>query len=116
MYPKVFSDFMKRQASKGGTLIRHLPTPVYLHGMTPSGVPMKLRVAKDSAEEVIEILLSRVSPLKEGKRICTFLINGSQVHDVTVKDSSGKFVYEGAMAVAGDPTTVIFKNGTMKNV
>jgi hypothetical protein len=35
MYPKVFSDYFKRQIAKGGEIIRHLPTPVYLYGMTP---------------------------------------------------------------------------------
>lgn len=107
MYPKVFSDYMKRQVTKGGDLIRYLPTPVYLHGMVPSGPPAVLRVPSSTGEvECTEIKLTRVCPLKDGKRIVAFLINGSIVHEVPVKDSSGKFVYEGAMAAPGDTSMV----------
>ena len=109
MYPKVFSDFMTRQVTKGGELIRHLPTPVYLHGMVPGGPAVVLSVPLASGGiERTEIRLSRVCPLKEGKRAVVFQINGSIVHEVSVKDSSGKFVYEGAMATPGDVSTVGF--------
>ncbi len=32
---QVFSDFKRRQQSKGGDLLRRLPTPVYLYGLLP---------------------------------------------------------------------------------
>lgn len=107
MYPKVFSDFMARQTSKGGALIRHLPTPVYIHGMVPSGPPAVLVVPCDSGNlEKTEINMTRVCPLKDGKRVVCFLIDGSIVHEISVKDRSGKFIYEGPMATPGDLSMV----------
>jgi pyruvate carboxylase len=117
MYPKVFSDYMKRQLSKGGALIRYLPTPVYLHGMLPNGksgftmtVPLSaLGQAGESTEgcATIEVRMLRVHPLRNGNRTVSFLVNGTQSFDFHVKDTSGAFVFEGAMAVPGDTSTVI---------
>ena len=108
LYPKVFSDYMKKQATKGGKLIRLLSTPVYLHGMVPGGPPMELNMPSSDGGDIERTVVSliRVGPLKGGNRTVSFMINGSAVHDVTVKDSTGKFVYEGALATPGDATTV----------
>ncbi len=108
MYPKVFSDFMKRQQSKGGALIRSVPTPVYLHGMLPGGAGFSLTLP--APEKATFIKLLRVCPLKDGKRVVSFLLDDTEVVDIAVKDSTGVFVYEGAMAIPGDVTTVLFPN------
>lgn len=115
MYPKVFSDYMKRQLSKGGALIRYLPTPVYLHGMLPNSkagftmtVPSAALGRSDGGEGAasVEVRMLRVHPLKSGKRTVSFLVNGTESFDFDVKDTSGAFVFEGAMAVPGDSSTV----------
>ena len=116
MYPKVFSDYMKRNQAKGG-LLRYLPTPVYFYAMSPGqkfamSVPstlsadvLKSKGPDDAAFVQISIQLVRVAPLKEGHRNVTFLVNGSEQH-VNVKDSTGKFVFDGPIADASDSTHV----------
>jgi pyruvate carboxylase len=107
MYPKVFSDFMKRQQDKGGELLRYLPSPVYFHGMMPGqhftmNVPSHLakdvtEVSDDQDTMSISIQLDRVAPKKKGHRELFFTVNGV-VQCANVKDSTGVFVFEGAMA------------------
>ena len=53
----------------------------------------------------VSIQLVRVSSLKEGVRTVVFLVNGSEQH-VNVKDTGGKFVFEGPMADTSDSTQV----------
>jgi pyruvate carboxylase len=126
MYPKVFSDFMVRQQSKGGDILRHLPTPVYLYGMVPGqkftmSVPSK-SVMEEGTEGVqprllpagsgpvengtaefsqVTVKLERITPLKSGHRDLIFTVNG-QTQVATVRDTSGVFVFDGPMAAAGD--------------
>lgn len=118
MYPKVFSDYMKRRRAKG-RLLRYLPTPVYFYSMRPGqsftmAVPTAylLDVTKvASSDEKMEsysvtIELKRVCPLKDGKRKVIFSVNGiEQSHDV--KDTTGSFVFDGEMANNNDPNQVI---------
>jgi pyruvate carboxylase len=114
MYPQVFDNFMKAKAEKGGILIRHLPSPVYLYGMTP-GSSFWMSIPPDTLEELgcnldeaefegpggisVQIVLVRVCPLKDRHRNVIFTVNGQELH-VVVKDNSGAFVFEGAMADA----------------
>lgn len=115
MYPKVFSDFIGRQQSKGA-LLRHLPTPVYFYGMSPGQqftmtVPaltagdavMDHVVADDEKDGEVEVSvqLVRVGPLKDRKRQVVMLVNGKEQH-AFVKDSTGAFVFEGPMANSED--------------
>lgn len=128
MYPKVFSDFMARQQSKGGDILRHLPTPVYLYGMVPgqkftmsvpcksvleqtgdaeAGQPVLLPAGTGPVENgtaefcQVTIKLDRITPLKAGHRDLIFIVNG-HTQIATVRDTSGVFVFDGPMAVAGD--------------
>lgn len=107
MYPKVFADYIGRQKAKGA-LLRYLPTPVYFYAMTPTqkfSMTVPSHLAKDALKcngpdeagfVQINVQLLRVSPLKENHRTVIFLVNGSEQH-VSVKDSTGKFVFEGPM-------------------
>jgi pyruvate carboxylase len=114
MYPKVFSDYMKRQQTKGGSLLRYLPSLVYFYGVTPGTsftmtIPANLLKALDplSSEPAgqgtvtVNVALTRVSSLKEGKRAIVWSVNGhEQVSNV--KDNTGVFVFEGPMADAAN--------------
>jgi pyruvate carboxylase len=111
MYPKVFSDYMKRQKSLGGVLVRHLPTPVYLHGMTPAGPSDRFNLAQAADKPAVEIKMTRVGPLKDSRRVVAFLVNGAEAYEISVKDSSGKFVFEGPMASPGDASSVSRRRG-----
>jgi pyruvate carboxylase len=107
MYPQVFTDFMTRREQKG-LLLKRLPTPVYLYGLLPgesftmSGVPASevkdALVSCTGASADVCITLKRIGPLKGGNmRSILFTVNGKdQQHEV--KDSSGKFEFEGPMA------------------
>jgi pyruvate carboxylase len=110
MYPKVFSDYMKRQQSKGGALLRYLPSLVYFYGVLPGNsftmtIPASLltklapnaSVPEGHAHVTVNVALSRVSSLKEGKRAIVWSVNGHE-QSVHVKDSTGVFVFEGPMA------------------
>lgn len=109
MYPKVFSDYMKRVQSKGSVL-RYLPSPVYFYAMEPGqkfSMDFPSKYSKDIFYEdtvsnnddmiTVNIECKRVGPLKDTKRQVVFSVNGKEQH-VYVKDSSGKFVFEGPMA------------------
>lgn len=115
MYPKVFADYMKRQADKGGALLRLLPSPVYFHGLqagqsfTMSVPPALLEGVCPSASAApcaegeavqVTVRLDRVAPKKQGHRDLFFTVNG-QVQVATVKDSAGVFVFDGVMAAPG---------------
>lgn len=122
MYPKVFSDYIKSINSKGGVLLRYLPTPVYQHGMIPGqsftmyvpssaategDVPLLRAVnlsdqAKEGFVQVI-LRLERVGPLKNGTRELIFKVNGATQRAV-VKDSTGGFTFDGPMADSKDPS------------
>ena len=107
MYPQVFTDFMTRREQKG-LLLKRLPTPVYLYGLLPgesftmSSVPASevkdALVSCAGASADVCITLKRIGPLKGGNmRSILFTVNGKdQQHEV--KDSSGKFEFEGPMA------------------
>lgn len=113
MYPKVFSDFMKRQQSRGGALLRLLPSPVYFYGLLPGqtfsltapaalaaaglGVGVGAESASPFEGVAVTVELKRVSALKEGKRSVVWAVNGAE-QICEVKDNSGKFVYSGPMA------------------
>jgi len=127
MYPNVFLGYMKRLQSKG-PLLRYLTTPVYFYAMKQGDVmhttvPLSLVShlgsnvgikRTDDAEKVeeqeqyvsVSIQLLSVSSLKKGKRQVKFLINGVEQPVVEVKDSTGKFVFQGPMADASDPNQV----------
>ena len=107
MYPQVFTDFMTRREQKG-LLLKRLPTPVYLYGLLPGesfvlpNVPASevkdALVTCGGASADVNITLKRIGPLKGGNmRSILFTVNGKeQQHEV--KDSSGKFEFEGPMA------------------
>ena len=112
---------MKRQATKGGILLRHLPTPVYFYGLTPtqsftmtvptSAAHLVLKSKADAAASTedtlrVTVTLTRVGPLKDGKRAIAWSVNGQeQVADI--KDATGVFVFEGPMADAANNKQVI---------
>ena len=117
MYPKVFSDYMKRRRAKGRAL-RYLPTPIYFHAMRPGQrftftVPSSILadITKSSStqgfeiESSITIELLRVCPLKNGKRTVVFTVNNEEQHH-DVKDTSGVFVFSGEMANGQNPQHV----------
>ena len=122
MYPQVFADFMARREKKG-SLLRYLPTPVYLYGMVPGDtfvmhVPWALAQhssrchldgaapSSDAPSVAVTVEMKRVGPLKAGSlRTVVLAVNGHEQH-VEVKDSSGKFVFEGPMADASKPGQV----------
>lgn len=122
LYPKVFADFLAKQKKAGGGLLRLLPTPVYLHGLAPGlsftlpAVPGPLLAdllhpssADSSSPESVSsvtVTLDRVAPLKQGHRELTFRVQAGgevQVQVARVKDSTGAFVFAGAMADAASP-------------
>lgn len=113
-YTQVFTDFMAGREKKG-LLLRYLPTPVYLYGMSPGDkfeMMVPLALAQHSAlchlteqpavgggtETVgvsVSVELKRVGPLKAGSmRSVVFGVNGRE-QTVEVKDSSGKFEFTG---------------------
>mmetsp|Transcript_10287 Transcript_10287/g.15637 ORF Transcript_10287/g.15637 Transcript_10287/m.15637 type:complete len:1291 (-) Transcript_10287:104-3976(-) len=123
MYPKVFSDYMKRQQSKGGELLRHLPSPVYFYGMVPGQsftmtAPSSLLMTKEGEAPLllpsgagpveatgytqVSIKLERITPLKGGMRDLIFSVNGMK-QVATVRDTSGAFVFDGPMVNSSDP-------------
>lgn len=92
MYPKVFSDYIKRLKTHGGLLLSALPTPVYIYG---AAINHSFPVAENST--VVHLQLKRVCPLREGTRALVWGVN-EQEYTVEVKDKSDVFVFEGAMA------------------
>ena len=113
MYPKVFSDYMKK-IQKTSPLLRYLPTPVYFYALEAGQsftmsipAPLASEVTKQDAANgpdviAITIELRRVGPLQRRHRAVTFAVNGTE-QVVSVKDSSGAFVFEGPMASTADP-------------
>jgi pyruvate carboxylase len=124
MYPKVFSDYMARQA-KLGPLLQLLPTRVYWYAMVSgdafsfdlnkaqlaellTAVPAAFAGAEDSAAFTARLELVRVSALQRHFRTVVFKVqvqqqggNGAaheETHQVQVKDMGGVFVFEGPMA------------------
>ena len=100
---------------KKGLLLRYLPTPVYLYGMSPGDkfdMQVPLALAQHSAlccltenpadsgnggekRVSVSVELKRVGPLKAGSmRSVVFGVNGRE-QTVEVKDSSGKFEFTG---------------------
>eukprot|EP01038_Epipyxis_sp_PR26KG_P008321 gene8321-11257_t len=131
MYPKVFSDYMKRIQTKTGSLISYIPTPLYLYGMIPSDscsfhIPVgdirhiliqsdysKLSLSEVDEEVTVTIILLRVSSLQKSKRSVQFKVqvksNRGMIeedHSCDVKDSGGVFVFEGVMADASNKEQV----------
>jgi len=112
MYPKVFSDYIKRLQSKG-PFLRYLPTPVYFYAMqVGQSFTMKvpavlsdsnLILDKNTPVEIVDMTVEmrRVGPLKDRHRTVTIAINGLE-ESFDIKDSSGKFVFEGPMANPAD--------------
>ena len=111
MYPQVFTDFMTRSQQKG-LLLKYLPTPVYLYGLLPGESFTLENVPSEAARDAlvaceadavcsVTVSLKRVGPLRGGNmRSVLFAVNGKeQQHDI--KDSSGKFEFEGPMAESG---------------
>ena len=118
MYPKVFSDFMKRRRAKGRALCI-LPTPIYFYAMRPGqrftltvpcsilGDITKKPITDDLATEYsVTIELLRVCPMKDWKRTVVFSVNDEEQH-FDVKDTTGTFVFLGEMANSKDPKHVI---------
>lgn len=119
MYPKVFSDYITRMKNKSH-LLTYLPTPVYFYAMKP-GQSFTVTIPKEFAGEVlvpsqvagladkefcdVTVLLTRVGPLKDRRRMVSFTVNG-QAQDVDVVDNTGVFVFEGPMAKSGDDTNI----------
>jgi pyruvate carboxylase len=123
MYPAVFSDFMTRRQCKG-RLLRYLPTPVYLYAMQPGDkfamkapalfakadalATLPEGTVETSTEVVVDVTveLLRVGPLRAGSmRTVYFKVNG-RPQQMDVKDSSGKFVFDGPMADSSKPGQV----------
>ena len=100
MYPKVFSDYVKRLKSRGGLLLSALPTPVYLYGAT---INHSFTVVEGAA--TVQLQLRRVCPLREGSRALVWGVN-DQEYSVEVKDKSDVFVFEGPMADSAVPGQV----------
>ena len=126
MYPKVFSDFIKRIQQKG-SLLPFLPSPVYFYALSPGdSFLMTLPVSsltdlfitdlsqRQWVNEKVEVKveLVRVGPLSKGSRsvyVRLSIIGNddtalfSEEQSVEVKDSGGVFVFEGPMADASNP-------------
>ena len=133
MYPGVFKDFMQRRAALGLTL-RYLPTPVYFYAMQVGQsftmqVPQTLvgEVLRQAATDKFDVVTSKgdeigapttrvtitlrgVGPLKDSMRTVSFAVSGAdgieQEQSVDIKDSTGKFVFAGPMAVLDDKRQV----------
>jgi len=115
MYPKVFSDYMKRRVARG-RLLRYLPTPVYFYAMVP-GQKFCMSVPGALSEDVlksrgpqegfvqVQVECLRVSALKDSHRLVTVAVNGVEQHH-NVKDTGGKFVFDGPMADPADVSQV----------
>lgn len=129
MYPQVFTDYMKRQQSKG-SLLTKLPTPVYFYALTSSDV-FDMLLSADQLPAIfanteglttnavpseegfyrVRVELLRVSAIHQQHRTLTFriqLLNDTdfsvvytETQQSDVKDTGGVFVFEGPMA---DPT------------
>jgi hypothetical protein len=122
---QVFSDYMKSLTTKGGDIVRYLPSPVYLYGMVPgqsftlsipsatlsmpSQPPNLLSAECCSAESgelcQVTVVLERISSLKNGARDFIFTVNGVQQVAV-VKDTCSTFVFEGRMATPGNASEI----------
>lgn len=129
MYPKVFSDYMTRQA-KLGPLLPLLPTRVYWYAMVAGDaftfdlpkselqellttVPAAFSGAADNAMFTARLELVRVSALQRHLRTVVIKVEvqehtagavHEEVHQVQVKDMGGVFVFEGPMADPAKPT------------
>eukprot|EP00605_Chrysophyceae_sp_TOSAG23-4_P002843 GSChrysophyteH1.ASY1.ANO1.3131.1 assembled CDS len=92
MYPGVFKDFMLRRQQKG-LLLRYLPTPIYFYAMAP-GQAFSMSVPKTG------------QPTEEkGHRNVSFSVNGKE-QSVSIKDSTGAFVFDGPMADSSNSSHV----------
>ena len=100
----MFSDYIKRQQSRGGLLISALPSPVYLYG---ASINHSFTINTDPTNSTTTTLkLRRVGPLNKGIRNLVWGVTnndsssqGKEVECVIeVKDKSEKFVFEGPMA------------------
>lgn len=144
MYPQVFTDYMKRQQSKG-PLLTYLPTLVYFYALQANDaflmdIPttsllsnmfrsVPAEVNSTGGPHVVRVELQRVSAIVRQKRTVVFTVQllrshadrsviYSETQQVEVKDTGGVFVFEGAMADAGKPNEQIASpmNGTIEKV
>jgi hypothetical protein len=116
---------MKSLTTKGGDIVRYLPSPVYLYGMVPGqsftlsipsavlGMPSQppnlLSTDCCSPESgqlcQVTVALERISSLKNGCRDFIYSVNGVKQVAV-IKDTCSTFVFEGRMATAGNTNEI----------
>ena len=101
MYPEVFTNFAKTEASYGDLAV--LPTLAFFYGMKPGDeITLDLEPGK-----TLFIRLLSVSPVDvEGKRVVSFEMNGMARQTTIVDKSVQPKVKSRAKADAGDPLQV----------
>ena len=101
MYPQVFADFAKFQASFSD--VSCLPTPAFFYGLRPGE---DVAVSIEEGKVLIIKLINIGSPDKDGRRVINFELNGLP-REATVFDKSiAKEVKSRAKAAASDPLQI----------
>jgi pyruvate carboxylase len=101
MYPQVFADFAKFQASYSD--VSCLPTPAFFYGLRPGE---EVAVSIEEGKVLIIKLINLGTPDKDGRRVITFELNGLPREATVLDKSISKEVKTRAKAAASDPLQI----------
>jgi pyruvate carboxylase len=101
MYPQVFADFAKFQASFSD--VSCLPTPAFFYGLRPGE---EVAVSIEEGKVLIIKLINLGDPDKDGRRVITYELNGLPREATILDKSIAKEVKTRAKAAASDPLQI----------
>ena len=101
MYPQVFADFAKFQASFSD--VSCLPTPAFFYGLRPGE---QVAVSIEEGKVLIIKLINIGTPDKDGRRVITFELNGLPREATVLDKSISKEVKTRPKAAASDPLQI----------
>ena len=101
MYPAVFADFAKFQASFSD--VSCLPTPAFFYGLRPGE---QVAVSIEEGKVLIIKLINIGTPDKDGRRVITFELNGLPREATVLDKSISKEVKTRPKAAASDPLQI----------
>jgi len=101
MYPQVFADFAKFQASFSD--VSCLPTPAFFYGLRPGE---EVVVSIEEGKVLIIKLINIGTPDKDGRRVINYELNGLPREATVLDKSIAKEVKSRAKAAASDPLQI----------
>jgi pyruvate carboxylase len=101
MYPQVFADFAKFQATYSD--VSCLPTPAFFYGLRPGE---EVAVSIEEGKVLIIKLINIGSPDKDGRRVITYELNGLPREATVLDKSIAKEVKTRPKAAASDPLQI----------